>query len=179
MRPAETIAHFDQFLTERGLSLDAVVIGGTALGLLGVVSRQTRDCDILHPLLPVEIRAAAKAFAAAQRKHGEVLDDDWLNNGPASLADALPEGWRGRLQTAYQGSAVTLRALCRTDLLMSKLFALCDRGIDLQDCLALAPTRDELNNIGPWLEQQDGHPDWPRHVRTTLDDLGRRLGHGV
>ena len=65
------------------------------------------------------------------------------------------------------------------DLLRSKLFALCDRGFDLGECLALAPMTDELRAIVPWLEQQDGNPGWPEHVRTTLADLGRRLGHGV
>jgi hypothetical protein len=65
------------------------------------------------------------------------------------------------------------------DLLRSKLFALCDRGFDLGDCLALAPTAGELGAILPWLEQQDGNPDWPAHVRATLADLGGKLGHGV
>jgi hypothetical protein len=67
---------------------------------------------------------------------------------------------------------------------------LTDRGLHLEavviggaallgDCLALAPVADELRVITPWLEQQDGNPDWPAHVRATLTDLGRRLGHGV
>jgi hypothetical protein len=51
---------------------------------------------------------------------------------------------------------------------------LADRGL-----LALAPAADELGAILPWLEQQDGHPDWPAHAQATLADLGRRLGHGV
>jgi hypothetical protein len=29
----------------------------------------------------------------------------------------------------------------------------------------------------PWWEQQDANPDWPAHVRVTLTDLGKRLGH--
>jgi Nucleotidyltransferase of unknown function (DUF6036) len=179
MEAARTIRLFDQFLAERGLSFEAVVIGGAALGLLGIISRQTRDCDILRPALPAEIRNAATAFAKARRAHGEVLDDEWLNNGPASLADALPEGWSTRLQMAYQGRAIILRCLGRTELLMSKLFALCDRGIDLRDCVALAPTVEELRDIRPWVERQDANPEWPAHVRATLDDLGRRLNHGV
>jgi hypothetical protein len=31
----------------------------------------------------------------------------------------------------------------------------------------------------PWLEQQDGNEQWPAHVRATVADLARRLGHGV
>jgi hypothetical protein len=76
-------------------------------------------------------------------------------------------------------SRETPEAFGREDLVRSKLFALCDRGIDLGDCLALAPKPDELRAILPWLEQQDGNPEWPAHARATLADLGMRLGHGV
>ena len=179
MKPRETIEGFDTFLVERGMTLDAVVIGGTALGLLGVVARQTRDCDILHPELPAEILAAAEQFAKSRREVGDPLGDDWLNNGPASLADALPPGWIDRLQAAFDGAAITLRCLGRTDLIRSKIFALCDRGIDLMDCIALAPTEEELDEIEPWLAIQDLNTKWPAHVRAVLDDLRKRLGHGV
>jgi hypothetical protein len=179
MWPRETIARFDDSLAGRGLSLDAVVVGGTALALLGVVSRQTRDCDILYPALSADLLEAARAFAAQRRAEGDALVDDWLNNGPSSLADVLPDGWQSRTIAVFEGSAVTLRSLGRADLLRSKLFALCDRGIDLDDCLALRPTRAELRELAAWLEERDAHPDWPAHVRATLLDLGRRLGHGV
>jgi hypothetical protein len=177
--PRETLEAFDQYLTDRGLRLNAVVIGGAALNLLGVISRATKDCDILDPPLPAVIAEAARSFAAESRKRGAELQDDWLNNGPASLVSVLPPGWRERLQTVFSGVSIELRCLGRMDLLRSKLFALCDRGFDLGDCMALAPAADELVVILPWLEQQDGNPDWPAHVRVTLADLGRRLGHGV
>ena len=62
---------------------------------------------------------------------------------------------------------------------MSKLFALADRGSDLEDCIALEPTAEELAECLPWLEQQDGNELWPAHVRQTFIGLGRKLGHGV
>jgi hypothetical protein len=179
MKPRETIAQFDSFLAEHGLSFEAIVIGGTALGLLGVVSRQTRDCDILHPELPPAVHDAARAFAASRRSAGDPLSDDWLNNGPSTLGRALPAGWQDRTQPAFKGRALVLRCLGREDLLRSKLFALCDRGLDLEDCAALAPSAVEIEQIAPWLEGQDANPDWPAHVRATLADLGRRLGHGA
>jgi hypothetical protein len=179
MKPRETIERFDRFLVARGLSFEAVVIGGTALGLLGVIARQTRDCDILHPQLTPVMLDAAQVFAVAVRAAGDVLDDQWLNNGPSTLVDALPVGWQARLQRVYTGEAIVLHSLGRQELLMSKLFALCDREIDLQDCLALSPTVDELQLVTPWLEQQDAHPDWPAHIAATLDGLRRRLRHGV
>jgi hypothetical protein len=175
----ETLEAFDRYLARRGLRLEAVVIGGAALNLLGVVARVTKDCDILHPRLPSEVIEASRAFAADLRRLGETLQDDWLNNGPASLAPLLPPGWHDRLRPVFQGQAIELSCLGRDDLLRSKLFALCDRGIDLSDCVALAPSAEELRAVLPWLEQQDGNPDWPEHVRATLADIASRLGHGV
>ncbi|HWZ44088.1 MAG TPA: DUF6036 family nucleotidyltransferase [Candidatus Saccharimonadales bacterium] len=170
---------FDQYLSARGLRLDAVVIGGAALNLLGIVSRFTKDCDILFPEIPKEVADASRSFAAELRQSGEVLQDDWLNNGPASLASQLHPQWEQRLQTVFTGTAIHLRSLGRSDFLCAKLFALCDRGIDLGDCLALVPTPEEIGHVLPWLEVQDAHPGWPAHVRATLADIGRRLGHGV
>jgi hypothetical protein len=54
-----------------------------------------------------------------------------------------------------------------------------DRGIDLPDCLALAPTAKELRLVRPWLAERDGNPLWPAHVQATLADLAVRLRHGV
>jgi hypothetical protein len=179
MHPKETIRLFDSYLADQGLTLSAVVVGGAALGLLDVVSRQTQDCDILHPELPEKIRHAASSFAAVQRRAGRDLQDDWLNNGPASLTKDLPNGWEERLQTVYSGQAINLQTLSRLDLLRSKLFSLCDRAIDLSDCLALAPTKEELDEIRPWLTERDANPGWPDHVTDVLVDLGRRIGHGI
>jgi len=179
MKPRETLSAFDRHLVERGLRFEGIVVGGAALSLLGIVSRVTKDCDILHPPLPEAIQAAARAFAAERRRLGEGLEDDWLNNGPAALARQLPSAWEERLQVAFSGAALRLQSLGREDLLRTKLFALCDRGLDLPDCLALAPTADELAGLLQWVEEQDLNPDWPAHVRATLADLGKRLGHAL
>ena len=92
MLPRPTIEAFDAWLAARSLRLDAIVVGGSALALLGVTDRQTRDFDILHPELPEEIAEAAREFAAHLRNEGVELADDWLNNGPMQLADVLPDG---------------------------------------------------------------------------------------
>jgi hypothetical protein len=122
--PRSVLQAFDAHLAERQLRLEAVVIGGTALNLLGVVHRTTKDCDILHPSLPPAVVEAARDFAALRRSQGESL----------------------------------------TDLL---------------DCVALAPTAGELNELQPWLVTQDAAPEWPEHVRAVLEDLARRCGHGL
>jgi hypothetical protein len=171
MHTHDIIAWFDRYLEARRLHFDGVVIGGAALNLLGVVSRL-----ILFPEIPVNVAKAAQAFAREVRGNGGDLADEWLNNGPASLQTQLPPGWDNRLQTAFSGRAIHLRTLAREDLLCAKLFALCDRGIDFLDCVALAPDQTELDKIVPWLEQQDANPQWPAHVRVTIANLARRLG---
>lgn len=177
MRPRQTIAQFDLYLAARGLEFSAVLVGGAALSLLGLIERQTRDCDVLQPEIPAEIQRAALEFAVQIRTTGTPLQDDWLNQNPAQLADLLPEGWNTRVQAVYKGQSVTLFVLGRGDLLLTKLFAYCDRGMDLADCLAMAPTAQELRHALPWLERQDAHPDWPEHVRVSLSELARRMGH--
>ena len=52
-----------------------------------------------------------------------------------------------------------------------------DRTIDLPDCVALAPTQDEVLALLPWLDEQDGNEQWPEHVRNMLRTLGSKLGY--
>jgi hypothetical protein len=179
MDPRSTLQTFDAYLFERRLELEAVVIGGAALALLGVVSRPTKDCDVLAPPLTSALRVAAREFAEATRAQGLELDDEWLNNGPSQLASVLPTGWKSRLQPLFTGRAIRLQTLDRLDLLRSKIFALCDRGLDLADCVALHPSEQEVSAIREWLEYQDANPDWPAHVAAVLRDLDSRLDRGV
>jgi hypothetical protein len=179
MLPRPTIEAFDEHLAARELRLEAVVIGGSALALLGVTNRPTQDFDILSPPLTAAITDAARDFARLQRGRGVELGDDWLNNGPVQLGEVLPVGWQSRLRPLFAGRALVLRTLGRADLLKSKLFALCDRGTDIADCMALEPAAAELDEAVPWLVQQDANPGWPAHVRATIADLAGRLGHAV
>ena len=179
MLPRPTIEAFDRYLLGLSLRFEGVVIGGSALALMGIVQRPTRDFDILLPELPPAIASAARDFAKAQRTAGIDLLDDWFNNGPMQLGEVLPAGWRERVLRIFEGQVLVLSTLGRSDLLKSKLFALCDRGTDLSDCIALAPTAEDLAECVPWLDVQDGNELWPAHVLATLADLARRLGHGV
>lgn len=179
MLPRPTLEEFDRHLVTLGLRLEAIVIGGSALALLGVVTRQTRDVDVLAPKLSTAVAEAAREFAREQRRRGLELIDDWLNNGPIQLGDVLPAGWQSRVQPAFAGKALVLTALGRADLLKTKLFALCDRGTDLADCIAMAPTAQEIADALPWVSLQDANVDWPAHVAATLANLQQRLGHGL
>lgn len=168
---------FDAFLVERKLQYETTVIGGAALIVLGITNRRTRDVDCLTPSIPLEISRAAKDFAKSQSDLG--LDDDWFNNHPASLANDLPAGWQGRRVPLYRGKALVLITLGRMDALRAKIFAYLDRQKDLDDCLALKPGLDELKECYPWLKERDLNPDWPRHVRTSLIYIAKRMGYDL
>lgn len=169
------IEQFDHCLARRGLRFQTVIIGGAALIAMGVITRATKDMDCLFPEIPDEIKQASQDFA----RENPALDlvDNWLNNGPMSLVNDLPEGWRERLVEVYTGQAVVLQTLGRTDLLKTKLFALCDRLEDWADCIALAPVPEELDGCLPWVTARDGNPDWPGHVGNTFVALAERIGH--
>jgi hypothetical protein len=173
MKPTEIVPAFDAFLNLRNLKFEAVVIGGAALSLLGVIIRETRDCDILSPEIPKEILEASKDFA----KSVSGVDTNWLNNGPSSLLKTLPKDWNTRTQSIFQGGNLRLFTLGRPDLLKTKLFAFCDRDIDLEDCIRLAPSKEELVSSIAWVKDQDANPKWPERVDIVLQNLATRLGY--
>jgi hypothetical protein len=141
---------------DRGLRFDGVVIGG-ALSLLGTVSRPT---DVEHS---GSDNPSGDSHRRARFRSGNSRDRRDLTRlciFAAFVVLASP---------SIDGQP----ALC------AKLFALCVRGIDLGDCIALAPTSDELQNVLTWLQLQDANPDWPEHVRNTIADVAKRIRHGI
>ena len=162
---------YNKFLEDRGLALNAIIVGGTALNLLGYISRQTRDVDIIAPELSEALKLSSEEFAQTI----PTLWSDWLNNGPSSLVDILPTGWETRLQDSYIGTALRLQTLGRSDLLKTKLFAYCDRGTDLSDCLAMNPSPEELEDALLWVVLQDANPLWPEHVQASFNVLTQQL----
>ncbi|PKQ29941.1 MAG: hypothetical protein CVT60_02815, partial [Actinobacteria bacterium HGW-Actinobacteria-10] len=83
------------------------VIGGAALGMLGLVDRPTKDVDVVASLeesaagIQVHALAAlpdmvAKAASEVAEQFG--IEGWWINVGPSSLLDiGLPGGFESRL----------------------------------------------------------------------------------
>jgi hypothetical protein len=171
MKPVSVIQSFDDFLVTKRLTFEAVVIGGAALAMLGEISRETQDCDVLDPEIPAEVLRASQEFAREVQLPETSLKENWLNHGPESLRPLLRSGWKMRLVPLFQGKAIQFYTLDRMDLLGTKLLAFCDRGQDLADCVALSPTREELETLIPWLNHLDANPKWPKQ-------LAKRIGYG-
>lgn len=179
MTPTLVIKEFDEFLFSKKLKFEAVIIGGSALAILGIISRGTQDVDVLDPLIPLEILEASKEFARIHKISDTNLKENWLNHGPSSLSSYLRPGWRLRLQPLFLGQAISFQTLGRVDLIGTKILAYCDRGTDLQDCLDLKPSKSEILEILPWVQDYDVNMNWKNYVREQVDFLAKRLGYGL
>jgi len=171
----KTFEEFDEFLHEKGLSFECVTIGASSLILMDVITRDTKDCDVLYPAIPEEIKQASVEFYRIKKIEKIDLAKDWFNNGPESMRDYLPEGWKENLQTIFDGKALTIKTLDRVNLLRTKLLGLCDRGADLFDCINMKPTEEEIDEATPWVKEYDGNPMWPKHVDIEITKLKNEL----
>lgn len=170
------------FLEAEGAAPETlVVIGGSALIALGIVSRATKDVDIMAGIDPVsglvDPRPMSEALRAAADKVARELqlDAQWLNTGPADQVLAgLPEGFLSRLTRHDYGPCLTIFFPDRYDLIHLKLFAIMDQGPGrhVHDLQALQPTDKELQQAARWVLTQDASEAFPQIVRSTLTALG-------
>lgn len=167
--PGQIIPAFDEFLYAEQLHFTAVAIGGSALAILGIIDRATRDLDRLTSPIPFPIQVAAKAFA---KVHG--LESNWLNDAPSELAKHLPAGWENECVALFKGKSMELKTLCRLHLIYAKFWAMCDRERDYEDLLKIGPTPDELDRAIVWAKPLDGNEHWAAHVEASAERL--RLG---
>lgn len=145
--------------------LKLIVCGGSALNVLGLIARATRDVDIValanvddqgnvHPskktTLPKEVVRIIKEVAIDFQ-----LEPDWLNMGPVSLLEmGLPPGLEKRLISRDYGPCLTVYFISRIDQIHFKLYAMIDgqKGArHWQDLEILKPTENELQSVVRWL----------------------------
>lgn len=113
---------------------DLVVVGGSALEALGLVSRGTADVDVVA-LAEGETLIGADPLpqdlvAAVERVGRDFsLPATWLNPGPADLLQSgLPEGFLDRAVRRTYGPSLIVRYADRLDQIHLKLYAVVDRG---------------------------------------------------
>jgi len=170
------------FLDDAGADReDLVIVGGSALLALGLVSRTTRDVDILAGVDPakglIDPRPMSDALKQAAQKVAKelLLPADWLNTGPADQIQAgLPAGFVERLTQRKYGDKLNVYFPERFDLIHLKLFAVVDQGAGRhsRDLLALKPSEAEMLEAAKWVLSQDVGEVFPKIVQTTLEALG-------
>ena len=162
-----------------------VVCGGASLIATKVISRSTKDVDIvalrsmdgilIAPVpLPEFLLQAAEVVA---RNLG--LDTRWLNNGPSQdegglFQMGLPPGFADRLAERVYGPRLTVYFIGRQDQVFFKVFSAADRGgVDLDDLAALRPTADEMEEAARWAMTIDVSEGY----RMLLQDLLKNIGY--
>jgi hypothetical protein len=168
-------------LERRGLGYEIVVVGGSALLLLGIIHRPTKDLDVIALVshgqyvsaqpLPGDLVQAARDVAASL-----TLTPDWLNNGPTTqIQSGLPDGFARRVETRIYRTLV-VHIASRLDHIYLKLYAAVDqwpsKGKHVDDLRRLAPTREEWLGAARWVRDQDAGPDFPALVAATLKYFG-------
>ena len=165
--------------------LRLAVCGGSALLAQNIVSRTTRDVDIVALLdeheqlmepvpLPAALLQAARDIAPLCD-----LDEHWLNNGPSRgegglFQMGLPQGFTSRLQRHAYGDQLVIYFTGRRDQIFFKLYAAVDRGgRDLTDLAAFRPTAEEAEAAARWAMTNDVSENY----RMLLIKLLRSIGY--
>lgn len=164
----EALLTLGKVLESRGFHYEVVAVGGAALSLLGLISRSTRDLDIVALVHDGRFVSAEKLPPELTRARDDVattlgLPGDWLNSEPTQLLDfGLPEGFDKRMITkSYHGLTVHLAG--RLDQIFFKLYAAVDRGPrskHVDDLRRLEPTSDELRAAARWARGHDPSPEF-------------------
>ena len=176
----EPLAALGQLLAERGQRYELLANGGGALQLLGLITRPTRDIDVvalvdgtqLVPVdaLPTPLQLAVEDTAALLR-----LPSAWFNAGPRSLIEfGLPEGILGRAHRREWGG-LTLHIADRRDQIFFKLYAAVDQGTrskHFEDLRRLEPTAEELHAAAAWARTHDPSEGFLHELNGALRSLG-------
>lgn len=176
----EPLAVLGQLLQERGHRYALLAIGGGALQLLGLISRPTRDIDVVALVdgrelialdgLPTPLQRAVEDSASVLR-----LPKTWFNAGPRSLMEfGLPERVLERAHPRTWGG-LTLHIADRSDQIFFKLYAAVDQGPrsrHFDDLRRLRPTTDELRLAAAWARTHDPSEGFRSELRGALRSLG-------
>lgn len=175
MKPVDipkALSLLDQELAKMNLKAELTICGGAALIMMGVVSRETVDVDVIADQIPDAVLTAAKLVAKKLK-----CREDWLNNRVSPLIQRLPVDWERHLITLFTGRAVTVRSISRQDLINGKLHAAIDRkASDYSDLIELKPTVAEIEiarRYCLWQAKSDTYEVW---VNGYVDLLKKDLG---
>jgi len=181
---------FNLQLEKIGKKLEIIVCGGSALSIIGLVKRVTKDIDVLAFVEKTDshfkiVRAdfpgwLKEVISKIARDFG--LPQNWMNPGPTSLVDlGLPEGLEDRLIKRNYGDNLTVYYISRFDQIHFKLYASVDRGgYHVDDLLELKPTSEELEAAARWSMTHDvseGYRNVLKHLlkRLGYDDVAKRI----
>jgi len=166
-------------------SFELLVCGGSALNILGLIERATRDVDVLAyvkrdedgkiAIIKADPLSPELSTAATKVARDFNLPDKWFNAGPASAVDlGLPDGIMDRVVTRKFGQKLTIDFLGRFDQIHFKLYAAVDQGAGkhLDDLLTLKPAPAEIEQAARWSMTHDVSEGFKQSLKGLLNYLG-------
>jgi hypothetical protein len=160
-----------------------LICGGSALNLMGLISRPTRDVDVLGMIkggehafvadegLPEDLSHAASLVAADLN-----LPFDWLNDAALEIHKLkLPNGILERAEKRAFGPCLTVYIISRQDQVAFKLYAAIDppKGQrHFKDLVAIKPTRREMEFAVHWLLDRPTSLAFRKAVQDVATTLG-------
>ena len=162
-----------------------IICGGTALNATNLISRTTKDVDILAlcdedmKILDPEPLPSELINAALSVAENLGLPSDWLNNGPSHgdggiFRLGLPPGLPERLTKEVIGNKLIVYYISRIDQIFFKLYAAVDQfgGYHAVDLEALAPTAKEILMAAEWSMTHDISDGYRLSVKSFLEEFG-------
>ena len=176
----EVFELLDARLQKAGMEkIELVICGGSALIATKLISRTTKDVDIVALLKdgqltepePLPEVLVNEAKIVAENFH---LPEDWLNCGPVDLFRmGLPDEFLKRLIPEEIGPCLTTHFISRIDQIHFKLYASVDRGgYHIEDLLALKPSKEELVQAAKWTMTHDVSEGFAIMLKELLTQLG-------
>lgn len=128
-----------------GPEIDILVVGGIAGMLAGYLpmARVTEDCDVMFWSPGDSWDELALLADSAGRQCG--LPTGWFNNGAQVFEHRLLPDWETRRLTLFAAGRLHIAAPGRVDYMAMKTLA--SRDTDIDDVLAMTPTRVECTTI--------------------------------
>jgi hypothetical protein len=176
-----------RLLYEYAEPISLVVCGGSALNMLNIARRTTRDVDVLAVVeetakgiqlrydrpLPKDFRALV---AEVGRDLG--LPDDWLNMGPKDVLQVYgaPAGMTHRWERREYGPSLTVYFIGRLDQVHFKILAATDPKAEprhLEDLMQrIKPASEEVRAAVGWLLGRETSSWFRSNVRRVVEALG-------
>ena len=177
------IALGEQLAASGAGSYDLAICGGSALNVLGLVIRTTRDIDVFAlvehgRLVPCPVMPKDLAEAASRVAKDFSLPPDWINVQAATLhPERLPEGLKSRWVRRNYGTHLAAHFIGRLDQIHFKLHAAADRGdratVHFVDLQRLTPSPEEIRMAARWArETQDPSEGFKIGLRECIRALG-------
>jgi len=182
-----------RLLYEFAEPISLVVCGGSALNVLNIAHRTTRDVDVLAIVEETKNgiqlrygRPLPKDFCdlVAKVGHDLGLPDDWLNMGPKAVIQVYgaPPGMTERWERREYGPSLTVYFVSRLDQVHFKLLAAADPKAEprhLEDLSQrIRPTAEEhqdnvgdkavLGAIASWMTERDKSMKWRGLAQRTI-----------